>query len=100
MSPRRSGGLDLPVLAALGLGAILPLRGRPPVEPPVIHGRLHPLGPGKDTIDRPLGADGRRHAGRRCATYPEGFPDEVIDALRDATGRAGALQPPVQRAPT
>ena len=37
-------------MGALGLGSVLPLRGVPPAIDPVLHGRLHPLGPGKDTI--------------------------------------------------
>ena len=45
-----AGGLDLPVLGGLGLGSALPLAGVPPAAAPVLHGRLHPLGPGKDTI--------------------------------------------------
>src|SRR4029077_15298172 len=44
------GGLDLPVLTSLALGNIMPLMGAPPAAHPVVHGRLHPLGPGKDTI--------------------------------------------------
>ena len=79
------GGLELPTLAALGLGSILPLRGVPPAENPVIHGRLHPLGPGKDSttghwelmgvvLEQPL------------PTYPEGFPPQVIERLVQATG--------------
>jgi phosphopentomutase len=43
----RVGGLDLPTLGRLGLGNILPLEGVPPVDDPVVHGRLHPLGPGR-----------------------------------------------------
>ena len=43
------GGLDLPVLERLGLGSIAPLAGVAPAEAPVVHGRLHALGPGKDT---------------------------------------------------
>ena len=41
-----AGGLDLPVLGRLGLGSIVPLVGVPPAAEPVVHGRLHPLGPG------------------------------------------------------
>lgn len=44
------GGLELPVLQRLGLGSIVPLRGVAPSADPAIHGRLHPLGPGKDSI--------------------------------------------------
>jgi phosphopentomutase len=79
------GGLELPALAALGLGSIVPLRGVPPAADPVLHGRLHPLGPGKDSatghwelmgvvLERPL------------PTYPEGFPADVIERLVQATG--------------
>ncbi len=43
------GGLDLPHLGALGLGDVLPLAGVPPAPAPALHGRLRPLGPGKDS---------------------------------------------------
>ncbi len=79
------GGLELPTLAALGLGSIVPLRGVPPAADPVVHGRLHRLGPGKDSatghwelmgvvLERPL------------PTYPDGFPADVIARLKDAMG--------------
>src|SRR5687768_13663801 len=45
----RVGGLDLPTLGRLGLGSIIPIEGVPPAAHPVIHGRLHPLGPGKES---------------------------------------------------
>lgn len=77
------GGLELPALQALGLGCIVPLRGVPAVSNPAIHGRLHPLGPGKDSatghwelmgavLEQPL------------PTYPDGFPAEVIARLEAA----------------
>jgi phosphopentomutase len=81
-----AGGLDLPVLTSLGLGNIMPLRGAPPVEHPVVHGRLHPLGPGKDTITGHWELMGVITP-VALRTYPDGFPDEVIDALSQATGR-------------
>jgi phosphopentomutase len=79
------GGLELPTLAALGLGSIVPLQGVAPAADPVIHGRLHRLGPGKDSatghwelmgvvLDHPL------------PTYPDGFPADVIALLEQATG--------------
>jgi phosphopentomutase len=79
------GGLELPALQALGLGCIVPLRGVSAVSDPAIHGRLHPLGPGKDSatghwelmgavLERPL------------PTYPQGFPPEVIARLEEAMG--------------
>src|SRR5215211_3505463 len=45
----RVGGLHLPTLQRLGLGSIIPIEGVPPAEHPVIHGRLHPMGPGKES---------------------------------------------------
>src|SRR5689334_24551288 len=81
-----AGGLELPVLTSLGLGNIMPLAGAPPVADPVIHGRLHPLGPGKDTITGHWELMGAVTP-VALRTYPEGFPDEIVDALRKATGR-------------
>ena len=81
-----AGGLDLPVMTALGLGNIMPLVGAPPVANPVVHGRLHPLGPGKDTITGHWELMGVVTP-VPLRTYPEGFPDDVLDALRAATGR-------------
>jgi phosphopentomutase len=79
------GGLELPTLGALGLGSILPLRGVPAGRDPAIYGRLHALGPGKDSIsghwelmgvvlELPL------------PTYPAAFPEEIVSVLVEATG--------------
>jgi phosphopentomutase len=84
-----AGGLDLPVLAGLGLGNIMPLAGVAPADRPVVHGRLRPQGPGKDTITGHWELMGVVTP-VALRTYPEGFPPEVLDALHDATGR-GAL---------
>jgi phosphopentomutase len=81
-----AGGLDLPVMGALGLGNIMPLAGVAPVENPAVHGRLHPLGPGKDTITGHWELMGVVTP-VPLRTYPDGFPHEVLDALRRATGR-------------
>jgi phosphopentomutase len=80
------GGLELPALACLGLGSILELDGVPSAADPAVHGRLHALGPGKDStaghwelmgvvLDRPL------------PTYPSGFPPAVIARLEAVMGR-------------
>jgi phosphopentomutase len=79
------GGLELPTLGALGLGSILSLRGVPPSGDPAIHGRLHALGPGKDSIGghwELMGVVARR----ALPTYPAGFPPEVVSLLARATG--------------
>ncbi len=80
-----AGGLRLPALQGLGLGCIEPLLGVAPVADPVVHGRLAPLGPGKESVtghwelmgvvpEAPL------------PTYPNGFPDELVRELERATG--------------
>jgi phosphopentomutase len=81
------GGLELPVLESLGLGSIMPLAGAPPADAPVVHGRLHPQGPGKDTITGHWELMGAITP-VPLRTYPDGFPEEVLAALRAATGRA------------
>jgi len=79
------GGLKLPTLTELGLGSILPLEGVPAASDPVIHGRLHPLGPGKDSTTGHWELMGVTLE-RALPTYPQGFPAEVIDALAEAMG--------------
>jgi phosphopentomutase len=80
------GGLDLPVMGALGLGSALPLVGVPPAPDPVLHGRLHPLGPGKDTITGHWELMGVITP-VALRTYPDGFPEEIVEQLIDGTGR-------------
>ncbi len=82
---REAGGLSLPWLGRLGLGCIEPLDGVPPAQAPVLHGRLHALGPGKDStaghwelmgvVTEPL------------PTFPEGFPPPVIETISAISGR-------------
>jgi phosphopentomutase len=81
-----SGGLDLPNLQRLGLGSALALAGCPPAADPVVHGRLRPLGPGKDTITGHWELMGAITP-VALRTYPDGFPSDVVDQLRDGTGR-------------
>src|ERR687898_1067535 len=81
-----AGGLDLPTLQRLGLGSALPLTGCPPAASPVVHGRLHPLGPGKDTITGHWELMGAITP-VALRTYPDGFPDDVVAQLQDGTGR-------------
>jgi phosphopentomutase len=81
-----SGGLDLPVMGALGLGSALPLVGVPPSPDPIVHGRLYPLGPGKDTITGHWELMGTITP-VALRTYPDGFPEDVVEQLIDGTGR-------------
>ena len=79
------GGLHVPTLERLGLGSIVPIEGVAPASDPALHGRLRPLGPGKDSttghwelmgvvVDKPL------------PTYPRGFPPALVTRLEEATG--------------
>jgi phosphopentomutase len=81
-----AGGLDLPAMGALGLGSALALDGVPPAAGPVLHGRLRPLGPGKDTITGHWELMGAVTP-VALRTYPDGFPEDVLDQIHDATGR-------------
>ena len=84
---RAEGGLDLPVLERLGLGCATPLAGVPPVDDPVLHGRLRALGPGKDSTAGHWGLMGVS-SGHALPTYPAGFPGEVVDLVSSISGRA------------
>jgi phosphopentomutase len=89
----RVGGLDLPTLGRLGLGSVLPLEGVPPAAEPVVHGRLAPLGPGKESTTghwELMGAVPKQ----ALPGYPNGFPPEVVSALEEATGQAYCCNKP------
>src|SRR3954462_12273177 len=70
------GGLDLPTLGALGLGNALPIRGVAPAARPHGHGRLAPLGVGKDTTAGHWELMGV--PAPAMPVYPRGFPPDVI----------------------
>ena len=80
-----AGGLDLPTLGALGLGSILPLEGVSPSPAPVVHGRLAPRGPGKESVTGHWELMGVV-VDQALPTYPDGFPPDVVQALERATG--------------
>ena len=81
-----AGGLELPVLQRLGLGSIVSLAGVPPSASPVVHGRLRAVGPGKDSTAGHWGLMGVSTR-RPLPTYPNGFPDSVVEIVRAASGR-------------
>ncbi len=80
------GCLVLPTLERFGLGSIVPVAGVAPTEGLGLHGRLHALGPGKDSTVGHWELMGvvTEHA---LPTYPEGFPPEVLDLVTKASGR-------------
>jgi phosphopentomutase len=83
---RAAGGLDLPVLQRLGLGSVLPLDGVAPAADPVLHGRLHPLGPGKDSTTGHWELMGVV-AAVPAPTYPGGFPPGIVEQIERIASR-------------
>jgi phosphopentomutase len=85
---RSVGGLDLPHLAALGLGNILQIQGVPPAERPKgAFGRMAEVNPGKDSTSGHWEIAGVRLS-RPFPTFPDGFPRHIIRAFEDGIGRA------------
>jgi phosphopentomutase len=89
----RVGGLNLPNLGHLGLGSITKILGVPPAAAPVVHGRLHPLGPGKDSTTGHWELMGAVTPAP-LPTYPDGFPPEVVERLTAATGHTYCCNKP------
>jgi phosphopentomutase len=84
---RAVGGLDLPMLEALGFGNIEPLEGcAPQPGAPAVAGRLLERSKGKDTTTGHWELMGVVTP-QAMPTYPYGFPDEVIDPFMNRTGR-------------
>ena len=79
-----AGGLDLPTLQWLGLGCIEPLSGVAPAETPVLHGRLRPLGPGKESVTGHWELMGVVPQ-TPLPTYPHGFPEDLVRELERVT---------------
>jgi phosphopentomutase len=79
------GGLRLPTLERLGLGSIVPIEGVAPASAPVVHGRLRPLGPGKESTTGHWELMGVVPE-RALPTYPKGFPPSIVRELEEATG--------------
>jgi phosphopentomutase len=82
------GGLHLPNLERLGLGALTPIRGVPPAALPQARvARLRPRSCGKDTITGHWEMAGIVTE-VPFPTYPAGFPPEVIEAFTRIAGQA------------
>jgi phosphopentomutase len=79
------GGLALPTLGALGLGNILELPGVPPSPAPALHGRLAPLGPGKDSSNGHWELMGVV-VEEAPPAYPDGLPGALLARVEAAIG--------------
>jgi phosphopentomutase len=88
------GGLRVPALERLGLGAIAPLAGvGVPDRPSALVGRLAERSAAKDTTSGHWELMGCR-TDVAPPTYPDGFPAEVMDAVAAATGRGWLCNAP------
>ena len=86
-----AGGLELPMLRSLGLGNIHPVRGvAPVVQPAASWGLMLEVSAGKDTTSGHWELAGLVSK-RPFATFPNGFPDEIMRAWLEATGLRGYL---------
>ncbi|MEX0822004.1 MAG: phosphopentomutase [Rhodothermales bacterium] len=81
----------LPHLAALGLGRIAHLEGIEPVrDPSAAYGKMQEASAGKDSTTGHWELAGICLA-EPFPTYPNGFPDELIDRFLEVTGCSGVL---------
>ncbi len=84
---RAVGGLDLPNLARLGLGRVIPLEGVDSNHAPAgAWGRMRPASAGKDSTTGHWEICGI-HLRQPFPTYPNGFPPAVIEAFSRRVGR-------------
>lgn len=84
---RAVGGLQVPHMAALGLGNIAPLEGVPPAtQPRGAFGKMAEQSAGKDTSTGHWELMGVKLA-KPFPVYPDGFPAEVMDRFEAAIGR-------------
>jgi phosphopentomutase len=87
----RLGGLNLPNLAGLGLGNIIPILGVSPVPAPLASwGRMAEMAPSKDTLAGHWELMGIVME-KPFSLFPRGFPAELISELISRTGIAGVL---------
>lgn len=85
------GGLKLPNMRKLGYGNIDGMKGVEPVEVPMgCYGRLAELSAGKDTTVGHWEMTGILSA-TPFPTYPNGFPQEIMDEFLEKTDEKGFL---------
>lgn len=85
------GGFSLPHLASLGLGAIVPIPGVPAASAPrASYGKMAELSKGKDSTTGHWELTGVV-VDREFPTFPNGFPEELLDRFLRITGTCGYL---------
>lgn len=83
-------GVELPHLAALGLGWVPGVHTLPRPKPQGAFGRMREVNPGKDTTTGHWEFVGV-YLEKPFRTYPEGFPQELLEAWAEAIGVEGWL---------
>jgi phosphopentomutase len=80
-------GIALPNMQKLGLGNITPIKGVPDTSAPEGgFGKMQPLSAGKDTMSGHWEMMGI-YLSEPAPTYPNGFPDEVMDEFTNQIGK-------------
>ncbi|EPD53222.1 phosphopentomutase [Paenisporosarcina sp. FSL H8-0542] len=83
----KMNGLNMPNLEKMGLSNIRPFQGIQPVTIPSSHyGKMQEASVGKDTMTGHWEIMGL-NINQPFKVYPDGFPDELINALEEKTGR-------------
>lgn len=86
-----NNGLDVPVMEALGLGNIGEFKGITPTKTPIgQYGKLEEKSKGKDTTTGHWEIAGLVSE-KPFATFPDGFPQELLDKFIEETGCCGVL---------
>jgi phosphopentomutase len=84
---RFMGGMTLPYLQKYGLGNLTTILGVPPVARPAgAYGKMIEASAGKDTTTGHWELAGLR-VEKPFATFPNGFPAEILEPFRHQTGR-------------
>lgn len=85
------GGLSIPNLRKLGIGNIDGMKNIPPVDVPKgCYGRLGEISDGKDTTTGHWEMIGI-YSKQAFPTYPEGFPEEILEEFKSKTNMKGIL---------
>ena len=87
----RCGGLNLPNLAKLGLGNIIPILGVSPAPAPLASwGRMAEIAPSKDTLAGHWELMGIVLE-QPFSLFPQGFPADLVAGFKNRTGMADIL---------
>ncbi|MCT1903281.1 phosphopentomutase [Oceanobacillus sojae] len=84
---KEMNGLDMPTMGSLGLSNIREIKGIAPADKPKAHfTKMQEASNGKDTMTGHWEIMGLR-IDQPFRTFPDGFPDELIQELEEKTGR-------------